>query len=123
MPMKTSPMIPMTTNKFYKQKGYITMKKSLLFGIAALCLAPFELTKKENGDFSYKSVLLGVEKKQKEDGSADLEISFFNKPTAPKYDICKCACTEDDECDCECDCEEDAECDCDCADDTCADAE
>ena len=99
------------------------MKKGLLFGALALGLAPFELTKKENGDFTYRSVLISVEKKKTDDGDCDLEISFFNRPTAPKYNVCKkCADCEDEtffegECeDCE-DCEDCETCDdCDSSD-------
>lgn len=63
------------------------MKKSVKFGLigaaVAASLIPFELKREENGDFTYKSLLLGVSKKTDTDNAPEISISLFNLPTLP----------------------------------------
>ena len=60
------------------------MKKGLIAGLAglaaAVCLAPFELKANTEGDFTYKSILVGVTRKKDGDAPASYELSFFNRP-------------------------------------------
>ncbi len=55
-----------------------------VIGIAAVGLAPFELKKEENGDFTYKSLLLGFTKKHDED-IQNTTVTFFNKPDFSQF--------------------------------------
>lgn len=93
------------------------MKKELAFGLlgAALAtvLAPFELKRDPNGDFSYTSILVGVKKTKAEDGETELSVNFFNRPPVEKIaDSVKRMFRSGDACSC-------CDCDCDCADDSC----
>lgn len=91
------------------------MKKELAFGLlgAALAtvLAPFELKRDPNGDFSYTSILVGVKKTKAEDGETELSINFFNRPPIEKIaDSVKRVFNAGEACSC---------CDCDCEDESC----
>lgn len=58
--------------------------KFALLGAAAVSLIPFKLERDENGDFEYRSLLLGVTRKTSDtDGQASLSFHFFN---LPKFD-------------------------------------
>ena len=59
--------------------------------LAALAagLLPYEVKRDDNGELTYKSLLLGVKTKTDEEGKKAVELSFFNLPdfmknTAPE---------------------------------------
>lgn len=74
------------------------MKKSVKFGLigaaVAASLIPFELKREENGDFTYKSLLLGVTKTKDEENAPAITVTFFNLPKLP---CCKCKTASEDE--------------------------
>ena len=52
----------------------------LVMAALAVGLVPYEVRKKEDGSFSYKSLLLDVESGKDEAGEKKVTVSFFNKP-------------------------------------------
>ena len=52
----------------------------LVMAALAVSLVPYELRKKEDGSFSYKSLLLNVDSGKDEAGEKKVTVSFFNKP-------------------------------------------
>ena len=52
----------------------------LVMAALAVGLVPYEVRKKEDGSFSYKSLLLNVESGKDEAGEKKVTVSFFNKP-------------------------------------------
>ena len=52
----------------------------LMMAALAVSLVPYEVRKKEDGSFSYKSLLLNVESGKDEAGEKKVTVSFFNKP-------------------------------------------
>ena len=58
------------------------MKKGSKFALAALALSlvPFELKPGKDGEFSFKSLLLGVSSRKNGEGKRDVTISLFNLP-------------------------------------------
>ena len=57
------------------------MKPSkLALAALVLSLVPFEVKRDKDGTFSYKSLLVGVSSRKKEDGKQDLVLSLFNLP-------------------------------------------
>lgn len=61
--------------------------KYVVAGTVAASLIPFKVKREENGDFDYRSLLLGVSKKtDEENGAANLSFSFFNLPRFNRED-------------------------------------
>ncbi|MCI6957056.1 MAG: hypothetical protein SPI15_10825 [Candidatus Faecousia sp.] len=61
----------------------------LALAALAASLLPYEVKKDDDGEFTYKSLLLGVKTKTDDEGKKAVELSFFNLPdfmknTAPK---------------------------------------
>lgn len=61
----------------------------LALAALAASLLPYEVKKDDNGELTYKSLLLGVKTKTDDEGKKAVELSFFNMPdfmknTAPK---------------------------------------
>lgn len=58
------------------------MKKGSKCALAALALSlvPFELKPGKDGEFSFKSLLLGVSSRKNGEGKRDVTISLFNLP-------------------------------------------
>ena len=52
----------------------------LVMAALAVSLVPYELRKKEDGSFSYKSLLLNVDSGKDEAGEKKVTIRFFDKP-------------------------------------------
>ena len=52
----------------------------LVMAALAVSLVPYELRKKEDGSFYYKSLLLNVDSGKDEAGEKKVTVSFFNKP-------------------------------------------
>lgn len=55
----------------------------------AMGLLPFEVKRGDNGEFKYKSLLVGVDTRKDDDGKQVVELKFFNLPefmkkTAPE---------------------------------------
>ena len=55
----------------------------------AMGLLPFEVKRGDNGEFKYRSLLVGVDTRKDEDGKQVVELKFFNLPefmkkTAPE---------------------------------------
>lgn len=59
-----------------------TTKQVLLAAAAALTasLVPYELTRAENGDFSFTSLLLGVYTRRRDDGEKDITVTLGQAP-------------------------------------------
>lgn len=61
--------------------------KYVALGAVAVSLIPFQIKREENGDFDYRSLLLGVSKKTNEEtGDANLSLHFFNLPQFSRKD-------------------------------------
>ena len=63
----------------------------LALAALAASLLPYEVRKDDDGEITYKSLLLGVKTKTDEEGKKAVELSFFNLPdfrknTAPKVE-------------------------------------
>ena len=61
----------------------------LALAALAASLLPYEVKKDDDGEFTYKSLLLGVKTKTDDEGKKAVELSFFNLPdfmknTAPE---------------------------------------
>ncbi|MGN1016194.1 MAG: hypothetical protein ACI4PL_04300 [Faecousia sp.] len=61
----------------------------LALAALAASLLPYEVKKDDNGELTYKSLLLGVKTKTDDEGKKAVELSFFNLPdfmknTAPE---------------------------------------
>ena len=59
----------------------------LVMAALAVSLVPYEVRKKEDGSFSYKSLLLNVESGKDEVGEKKVTVSFFNKPDFAKKPV------------------------------------
>ena len=59
----------------------------LVMAALAVSLVPYEVRKKEDGSFSYKSLLLNVESGKDEAGEKKVTVSFFNKPDFAKKPV------------------------------------
>ena len=59
----------------------------LVMAALAVGLVPYEVRKKEDGSFSYKSLLLNVESGKDEVGEKKVTVSFFNKPDFAKKPV------------------------------------
>ena len=59
----------------------------LVMAALAVSLVPYEVRKKEDGSFSYKSLLLNVESGKDEAGEKKVTVSFFNKPDFVKKPV------------------------------------
>ncbi len=55
------------------------MKKSSKLALA-VGLLPFDLKMGKDGEFSYRSLLVGISSRKREDGKRDLVLSLFNQP-------------------------------------------
>ena len=70
----------------------------------AMGLLPFEVKRGDNGEFKYKSLLVGVDTRKDEDGKQVVELKFFNLPefmkkTAPKAEAPEGEAAPEDEAD------------------------
>ena len=52
----------------------------LALAALAASLLPYEVKKDDDGEFTYKSLLLGVKTKTDDEGKKAVELSFFNLP-------------------------------------------
>ena len=52
----------------------------LALAALAASLLPYEVKKDDNGELTYKSLLLGVKTKTDDEGKKAVELSFFNLP-------------------------------------------
>ena len=52
----------------------------LALAALAASLLPYEVRKDDDGEFTYKSLLLGVKTKTDDEGKKAVELSFFNLP-------------------------------------------